>query len=101
MYVYIFLKSCIGVAQQFPTFLIIFLLLPVSTLNSILGNYVVSKTVVEKFTFSELKTEKVIFFTQSSTKVVCSSVFNVGGCLASCLIFRSLLRSDTLQLGYL
>ena len=52
------------------------------------------KTVVEKFSFSELKTEKVKFFAQSSTKIVCSSVFSVGGCLASCVIFRPFLTLD-------
>ena len=52
------------------------------------------KTVVEKFSFSEMKTEKVKFFTQSSTKTVCSRVFNVGDCLASCLIFRPFLILD-------
>ena len=40
-----------------------------------------SKTVVEKFSFSELKTEKVKSFTQSSTRIVCSSVFNLASCL--------------------
>ena len=45
---------------------------------------------VEKFSFSELKIEKVKFFTQSSTKIFCNSVFNFGGCLASCLAFRPL-----------
>ena len=53
-----------------------------------------SKTVVEKFSFSELKTEKAKFFPQSSTKIVCSSVFNVGDCLASCLILRPFLTLD-------
>ena len=49
------------------------------------------KEVVEKFSYSELKIEKVKFFTQSSTKVFWSSVFNVGGCLASCLTFKQFL----------
>ena len=48
------------------------------------------KTVVEKFSFSELNIEKVELFTQSSTKISIS-VFNVGGCLASCLTFRPFL----------
>ena len=52
------------------------------------------KTVVEKFSFSKLKTEKINFFTKNSTKIICSSVFNVGGCLASCLIFRPFLTLD-------
>ena len=43
-----------------------------------------SKTVVEKFTFNQLIIEKVNFFTQSSRKIFCSSIFNVGSCLASC-----------------
>ena len=45
--------------------------------------------------FGILKTEKVKFFTQSSTKIVCSSIFNVEGCLASCLIFRPFLTLDS------
>ena len=64
-------------------------------------NYVVPKTVVEKFSFSELKIEKVKFFTQSPTKIFCISVFNVEGCLASCLTFRPFLTLDPLQLGCL
>ena len=57
------------------------------------------KTVVEKFSFSELKTEKVKFFAQSSTKIVCSSVFSVGGCLANCVIFRPFLTLDPYNLS--
>ena len=49
------------------------------------------KTDVEKFNFSELK------FTQSLTKFYCISIFNVGGCLASCLTFRPFLTSLTLN----
>ena len=45
-----------------------------------------AKTVVEKFSFSKLKIEKIFFFTQSPTKIFCIRVFKVGGCLASCLI---------------
>ena len=58
-----------------------------------------SKIVVEEFTFSEVKIEKAKFFTQSSAKNFCSSVFNVGGCLASCLTFRPMLALDPEQLG--
>ena len=47
-----------------------------------------------KFIYSELKIEKLKFFTQSSTKIVCSSVFNVGGCLVSWLTFRPFLMLD-------
>ena len=47
-----------------------------------------------KFSYSELKTEKLKVFTQSSTKIVCSSVFNVGGCLASWLTFRPFLTLE-------
>ena len=47
-----------------------------------------SKTVVEKFSFSKLKIKKVNFFTQSLTKIFWISVFNVEGCLANCLTFR-------------
>ena len=57
-------------------------------------NKVVQKTVVQKFSFSELKIEKVILFTQSSTKIFCISVFNVGGCLASCLYLRPFLMLE-------
>ena len=46
-----------------------FLLLPVSALNTILVNEVVPKTVVEKFSFSELEIEKVKFFFQGPTKM--------------------------------
>ena len=46
------------------------------------------ETVVEKFSFSELKIEKVKSFTKNSTKFFCISVLNVGVCLASCLTFR-------------
>ena len=46
------------------------------------------KEVVENFSFNELKTEKVKFSIQSPTKICCINVFNVGGCLASCLTFR-------------
>ena len=52
------------------------------------------KTDVEKFSFSGRKIEKAKFFTQSLTKIFRISVFNVGGCLASCLIFRPFLTLD-------
>ena len=54
-------------------------------LRSIVQNQVVSKTVEKKFSFSELKIEKIICFTQSSTKIFCISFFNVSIGLASCL----------------
>ena len=54
------------------------------------------KIVEEKFSFSELKMEKVKLFTQSLTKFYCISVFNVGGCLASCLTFRPFLKLSNL-----
>ena len=38
---------------------------------------------MEKFSFVELKIEKVKFFTQNPIKIFCFSVFNVGGCLTS------------------
>ena len=59
------------------------------------------KTVVKKFSFSELKIEKVKLFTQCSAKKFCISVFNVGGCLASCLTFKPFLTLDPQQLGCL
>ena len=49
---------------------------------------------VVKFSFSELKIEKVNLVTESSNKVSCISVFNVGGCLASCLTFRPFFTLD-------
>ena len=52
------------------------------------------KTVVEEFSFSELKIEKVKPFTQSPNKAFCISIFNVGGCLASCLTLRRFLTLD-------
>ena len=69
-------------------------MLPVSALNIIVHNEVVPKNVLEKFSFSELKIEKVKFFTQSPTKVFCINVSNIGGCLASCLTFRPFLTLD-------
>ena len=71
--------------------LTVFLLLPVSALNTIVHNQVLPKPVVEKFSFSELKIEKVTFFTHQN---FCIGVFNVGGCLASCLTFRPFLTLD-------
>ena len=59
------------------------------------------KTVKEKFSFSELKIEKVKFFTQSTTNFFYISVFNVGRCLASCLTFRPFLTLHSQQLGCL
>ena len=59
------------------------------------------KTVEGKFSSSELKIEKVKLFTQSLTKFYCISVFNVGGCLASCLTFRPFLTLNPEQLGCL
>ena len=48
------------------------------------------KEVVEKFSFSELNIEKVKFFTQSPiSKFFAINIFNVGGCLAICLTFKS------------
>ena len=38
--------------------------------------------------------EKVKFFTHTLTKIFCSNVSNVEGCLASCLIFRPFLALD-------
>ena len=70
--------------------LTVFLLLPVSALNTIVHNQV-PKPVVEKFSFSELKIKKVTFFTHQN---FCIGVFNVGGCLASCLAFRPFLTLD-------
>ena len=52
------------------------------------------KKAVKNFSFSKLKIENVKFFTQSPTKIFWINVFNVGGCLASCLTFRPFLRLD-------
>ena len=68
-------------------------MLPVSALN-IMHTIKLprAKKIVEKFSFSKLKIEKVNFFTQSPiTKVFCINVFNVGSYLASCLTFRPFL----------
>ena len=54
-----------------------------------------AKKIVEKFSFNELKIEKVRFFTGSPTKTFCISVFNVGSCLVSCLTIRPFLTLDT------
>ena len=48
-----------------------------------------AKTVVKKLSFSELKIEKVKFVNQSSTKIFCSSVCNVGGGLATWLLIKN------------
>ena len=53
-----------------------------------------AKKVAEKFTFNELKIERVKFFTQSPAKIFGIIVFNVGGCLASCVTFRPFLTLD-------
>ena len=67
----------------------------VSALNTIVTTQLSCvKKVVEKFSFSELKIEKVIFFTQSPTNIFCINVFNVGVCLASSLNFRQFLMLD-------
>ena len=46
-----------------------------------------SKTVIEKFWLKKLETKKVKSFNQDLIKIAGSRVFNVGGCLASCLIY--------------
>ena len=53
-----------------------------------------SKTVIEKFWLKELKTKKVKSFNQDLIKIACTKVFNVGGCLASCLIYIPFLMLD-------
>ena len=57
------------------------------------------KTVLEKFSFSEHNIKKVTFFTESLTQTFYISIFNVGGCLASCLTFKPFLTLDPEQLG--
>ena len=59
------------------------------------------KTVVEKLSFSELKIEKVNFFTQSPTNIFCITVFNVGGYIVTYLTFKPFLMSDPSQLSCL
>ena len=81
--------------KQLYVKLTIFLLLPVSALNIIYTIKLCQKTVVEKFSFSELKIEEVKIFTLGLTK------FNVGGCLASCSTFRPFLTFEPQQLGCL
>ena len=48
----------------------------------------------------EYKIENVKIFTQSLTKIFCIRVFNVGGCLASCLTFKPFLTLDLQRLPY-
>ena len=50
--------------------------------------------VVDKFSFSERKIEKVKFLLKTPTKIFYISVFKVGGCLGSCLTFRPFLTLD-------
>ena len=64
------------------------------------------KTVVEKFCFSELKINYLLWtwswlFTQSSTNIFCISIFNVQGCFVSSLTFRPFLTLDSYQFGSL
>ena len=62
------------------------------------------KTVVEKFSFIELKIEKVKFFTESPTQIFCISVFNVGGARSKLLNFKTIFNVRpflTYQLGCL
>ena len=76
-----------------------FLMLPVSSLNTILFTIKLSraKKKLEKFSFNELKIKKVKFFSQSPIPKFFAliNVFNVGGFLASCLTFRPFLMLDT------
>ena len=51
--------------------------------------------------FNELKIEKVNVITQGPTKILCVSVFKVGGCLASCFTFRPFLALHPWQSGCL
>ena len=50
--------------------------------------------VAEKFSFSNLKIEKVKFLTQDPTKISALAFFTFGDCLASCLTFRTFLTLD-------
>ena len=68
-------------------------MLPLSALNSVVHNQVVSETVMEKFSLSKLKIKKLTFFTESN-QISCISVFNVEGCLVSCLTFGPFLKLD-------
>ena len=73
--IYVFkAKICLGFALQFPKFLktisnfsIVTSICPKSHCTQLSCVKVVSR-VLEKFSFSELKIEKVVEFTQSSTK---------------------------------
>ena len=74
-----------------------FYMMPTLAFNELILLYKIKlcqKKVVEKLSFNELKIEKVKFFRQSPTKIFCIHVFNVGGCLASCLTFRPFLMLD-------
>ena len=77
------------------------ILIIIFTRNTVVHDYVVLKTVMEKFSFSEIEIEKVNFFTENTTKIFCIGFFNIGSCLASCLTFRPFLTLDPSQLGCL
>ena len=72
----------------------IFLLLPVAALNAMFTIKLRQKQLWRNSASVNLKLKKVKLFTQSSTKICCISVFNVRGCLASCLNFRLFLTLD-------
>ena len=66
-------------------------MLPESALNTIVRNQVVPKKLWRNLALMNLKLK---FFSQSPTRIFCINVFNVGGCIASCLTFRPFLTLD-------
>ena len=74
--------------------LTIFLLLPKSALNTMYTIKLCQKQLWRNLASVNLKLKKFKLFTQSSTKNLCMSVFNVGGCVASYLTFIPFLTLD-------
>ena len=105
--IYIFkvklLRSCLAISKGIKV--TIYKINNFSIISSICPKYCLqlssTKNSYEKFSFSKLKLEKVNLFNQSLTNFYCISIFNVGGCLVSCLTFRPLLTLDPQQLGCL
>ena len=105
--IYIFkvklLRSCLAISKGIKT--TTYKINNFSIISSFCPKYCLqlssAKNSYEKFSFSKLKLEKVNLFNQSLTNFYCISIFNIGGCLASCLTFRPLLTLDPQQLGCL
>ena len=91
--VYVFkAKSCLGFAQKFPTFLTIFT--NFSTVTSVCPKYYSTQQSCIENSYRKILLQLI----KIQPKFFRSSVFNVGGCLTSCLIFRAFLTLDPWQL---